>query len=84
MFNLDKCKTEIMVFHGQRAEKERKQRELNWGWKLGEQCIRVVETYVYLGVTVDSKGSFGGWRKEREKKAKKAAWAAWRMGIEGQ
>ena len=39
---------------------------------------------VYLGVKVDSRGKFKGWRVEREKKAKKAWWGARRMGIKGQ
>jgi hypothetical protein len=43
-----------------------------------------VQKYVYLGVEIDNRGTFGGWKIGRQKKAKKAWWGAWKMGIEGQ
>ena len=84
LFNVGKDKTEIMIFHGQGASKKRKGEEVEGGWVLGGKRIGIVQKYVYLGVGIDSKGTFKGWRIEREKKARKAWWGAWKMGIEGQ
>jgi hypothetical protein len=84
LFNVGKDKTEVVVFHGQGMEKKRREKELEGGWVLGGKIVGIVDKYVYLGVTVDSKGKFDGWRVEREKKTKKAWWGAWKMGIDGQ
>ena len=73
-----------MVFHGQGASKKRKGEEVEGGWRLGGKRIGIVQTYVYLGVEIDSKGTFRGWKIGREIKARKAWWGAWKMGIEGQ
>ena len=51
---------------------------------MGRKRIGIVEKYVYLGVAVDSKGNFKGWKVERENKAKRAWWEGWKMEIEGQ
>ena len=84
LFNVGKDKTEIMIFHGKGASKTRKEEEAEGGWSLGGKRIGIVQKYVYLGVEMDSKGTFGGWKRGRENKARKAWWGAWKMGIEGQ
>ena len=76
LFNVGKDKTEIMVFHGKGASSKRKKKEVEGGWKLGGKKIGIVLKYVYLGVGVDSKGTFREWKIEREKKARKAWWGA--------
>jgi hypothetical protein len=84
LFNVGKDKTEIVVFHGRGMEKKKREKELEGGWVLGGKIVGIVDKYVYLGVTVDCKGKFDGWRREREKKTKNAWWGAWKMGIDGQ
>ena len=68
LFNVGKDKTEIMIFHGQGASKKRKGEEVEGGWKLGGKMIGIVQKYVYLGVEIDGKGTFSGWKIGREKK----------------
>ena len=83
MFNAGRHKTEVMVFHGKGMSELRKRKEVKGGWMLGLKKLEVVDEYVYLGVTVDSKGKFDGWKRERLMKAEKAWWGAWRMGVDG-
>ena len=79
LFNVGKDKTEITVFHGQGANKKRKEKEIKGGWSLGEKRIGIVQEYVYLGVEIDSKGTFEGWNIGRERKTRKAWWEAWKV-----
>jgi len=85
-FNYEKCA--VIVFKTHRAPiKDFKYgdcvRECTCGlhWKFGEQLIKQVDSYKYLGVELDRNLSFHDFKKRIKEKARKNVSRVWYMGM---
>jgi len=84
-FNYDKCA--VVVFKSKVP-----QRKIKYGncisectcgnhWKLGEQLIKQVHSYKYLGVELDTKLTFCDFKKRIKEKARRNVSRIWYMGM---
>ena len=84
-FNYDKCA--VVVF-----KPKAPQRKIKYGncisectcgshWKLGEQLIKQVHSYKYLGVELDTKLTFCDFKKRIKEKARRNVSRIWYMGM---
>lgn len=85
-FNFEKCA--VMVFKTHKLpHKEMKYGDCSWKctcgrhWKLGDQLIKQVNSYKYLGVDLDSNLSFERYKKRIKEKARKNVSRIWYMGM---
>jgi len=83
-FNYDKCAVvAFRTLHYNDYEYGNCINECNCGfhWKLGEQLIREVSSYKYLGIELDRSLSFQEFKKRIKEKARKNVSRVWYMGM---
>ncbi len=83
-FNYDKCA--VMVFNQYIESQIRygncsQECSCGYHWKLGDQLIKQVQTYKYLGVELDTRLTFGEFKKRIKEKARKNVSRIWSMGM---
>ena len=84
-FNYDKCA--VVVFKPDMPQGEIKYGKCTlecicgYHWKLGEQLIKQVDTYKYLGVELDTNLTFFDFKKRIKEKARRNVSRIWYMGM---
>ena len=84
-FNYDKCA--VVVFKPDMPQGEIKygkctlECSCGYHWKLGEQLIKQVDTYKYLGVELDTNLTFFDFKKRIKEKARRNVSRIWYMGM---
>ena len=84
-FNYDKCA--VMVFDRHNVMTDIKYGECKneckcgYHWKLGDQLIKQVNSYKYLGIELDTQLTFTEFKKRIKEKARRNVSRIWRMGM---